>query len=104
MLRPLTKLFLKPLVLASLCTLGTAMIPATAVSQETPLDAIIAVVNDDIILNSEFLRERNTMVSQNQPGLPSGEELDKLVVERLIIQSIQLQEACLLYTSPSPRD
>ncbi len=93
MLRPLTKLFLKPLVLASLCTLGTAMIPATAVSQETPLDAIIAVVNDDIILNSEFLRERNTMVSQNQPGLPSGEELDKLVVERLIIQSIQLQEA-----------
>ena len=68
-------------------------IPVTALSQETPLDSIIAVVNDDIILTSEFTNERNTMLRQNQPGLPSGDELDKLVVERLIIRSIQLQEA-----------
>jgi len=60
---------------------------------ETAIDSIIAVVNDDIILSSEFTRERNTMIAQNQPGLPTGEELDKLVVERLILQSIQLQEA-----------
>ncbi len=66
-------------------------IPATA--QETSLDSIIAVVNEDIILSSEFSRERDTMLRQNQPGLPRGEELDRLVVERLIIRSIQLQEA-----------
>ena len=65
----------------------------SAVAAETSLDSIIAVVNDDIILTSEFTRERNTMIAQNQPGLPNGEELDRLVVERLIIQSIQLQEA-----------
>ena len=69
------------------------MQPVTSVAAETPLDSIIAVVNDDIILNSEFTRERDTMLRQNQPGLPRGEELHKLVVERLIIRSIQLQEA-----------
>ncbi len=67
--------------------------PNLASAQETPLDSIIAVVNDDIILNSEFTRERNAMLAQNQPGLPRGEELHKLIVERLIIRSIQLQEA-----------
>lgn len=66
---------------------------AVASAQETPLDSIIAVVNDDIVLTSEFLRERDTMIKQNQPGLPSGDALDQMIVERLIIQSIQLQEA-----------
>jgi len=78
------------LALASLITLATLN---TALAEETPLDSIIAVVNDDIILNSEFTRERNAMLNQNQPGLPRGEELHRLVVERLIIRSIQLQEA-----------
>jgi len=68
-------------------------LPHMAQTAETKLDSIIAVVNDDIVLSSEFVRERNTMIQQNQPGLPTGTALDKLVVERLIIQSIQLQEA-----------
>ena len=62
-------------------------------SAETAVDSIIAIVNDDIVLNSEFIRERETMLVQNQPGLPKGEELNRLIVERLIIRSIQLQEA-----------
>ena len=78
------------LALASLIAIAPLSAPLAA---ETPLDSIIAVVNDDIVLNSEFIRERNAMLSQNQPGLPRGEELDKLIVERLIIRSIQLQEA-----------
>ncbi len=76
------------LVLASALTL-----PLLAHSAETPVDSILAIVNDDIILTSEFVRERDTMLIQNQPGLPKAEELDKLIVERLIIRSIQLQEA-----------
>ncbi len=83
----------KQLTLSILCTLGTLLSPITAMGQELPLDSIIAVVNDDIVLSSEFARERDTMLRQNQPGLPTGEELDKLIVERLIIRSIQLQEA-----------
>ena len=78
------------MALASFVVLATHNSAAAA---ETPLDSIIAVVNDDIILNSEFTRELNTMLAQNQPGLPRGEELHKLIVERLIIRSIQLQEA-----------
>jgi len=78
------------LALASLITLTPFN---SAVAEETPLDSIIAVVNDDVILNSEFTRERDAMLAQNQPGLPRGEELHRLIVERLIIRSIQLQEA-----------
>lgn len=76
-----------------LCLLATMIFSSAVKSEEVPLDSIIAVVNDDIILHSEFTRERDSMVRQAQPGLPTGEELDKLVVERLIIRSIQLQEA-----------
>lgn len=81
------------LTLASLCAFGAALLPAMAMSQEVPLDGIIAVVNDDIILTSEFVRERDTMLRQNQAGLPKGDELDRMIVERLILRSIQLQEA-----------
>jgi len=77
----------------ALATLVALPAMHNTLAAETPLDSIIAVVNDDIILTSEFTRERNTMLSQNQPGLPTGEALDKMIVERLIIRSIQLQEA-----------
>lgn len=80
-------------LIAALVAIFLTATSMSAVAAETSLDSIIAVVNDDIILTSEFTRERNTMIAQNQPGLPNGEELDRLVVERLIIQSIQLQEA-----------
>lgn len=62
-------------------------------SAETPIDGILAIVNDDIVLTSEFTRERDAMLQRNQAGLPRGEALDKLIVERLIVQSLQLQEA-----------
>ncbi len=86
------------LALASLFTVGAVTLnlaasTSNALAEETALDSIIAVVNDDIILSSEFSRERDTMLRQNQAGLPRGEELDRQVVERLIIRSIQLQEA-----------
>ncbi|OED43660.1 hypothetical protein AB833_03365 [Chromatiales bacterium (ex Bugula neritina AB1)] len=64
-----------------------------AVSEEVLLDSIIAVVNEDIILSSEFVRERATLIRQNPPNLPKGEKLDKAVIERLIAQSLQLQKA-----------
>lgn len=65
----------------------------TVHSQETPIDSIVAVVNDDIILASDFVTERARLVRQNPPDLPSGEALDKAVMERLIIQSLQVQSA-----------
>lgn len=64
-----------------------------AYSEEIELDSIIAIVNDDIVLSSDFVRERETLKRQNPANLPSGTELDKTVLERLIIQSLQIQTA-----------
>ena len=62
-------------------------------SQETAIDSIYAVVNDDIILASDFINERAQLIRQNPPNLPQGEALDKAVMERLIVQSLQVQSA-----------
>ncbi len=62
-------------------------------SQETAIDSIVAVVNDDIILASDFVNERAQLIRQNPPNLPRGEALDKAVMERLIVQSLQIQSA-----------
>jgi len=82
-------------VLTAIAILATSQLATItiAAAEEVALDEIIAVVNDDIILSSEFVRERNAMILQNQSGLPKGDALDKMVVEQLIIRSIQLQEA-----------
>lgn len=65
----------------------------TSHAEEVALDSIIAIVNDDIILASDFSRERATLLRQNPPNLPRGKALDQAVLERLIIQSLQLQAA-----------
>ena len=62
-------------------------------SEEVPIDSIIAIVNDDIVLSSDFIREREVLKRQNPPNLPKGAALDKAVLERLIIQSLQIQTA-----------
>ncbi len=65
-------------------------------AQEVELDSIIAIVNDDIVLASDFIRERGNLIRQNRSGAPKGEALDKMVIERLIVQALQLQQAELL--------
>lgn len=59
-----------------------------------PIDRIIAIVNDDIILQSE-LTQRETLIKDRLTvrgtALPADEILRKQVMERLILDSIQLQ-------------
>lgn len=61
---------------------------------ETSLDRIVAIVNDDIILHSELL-EREQLVknrlSARGTSLPAQEVLRKQVLDRLVMDSIQLQ-------------
>lgn len=76
--------------------LGTVWLVFTSqsvVAEEVELDSIVAIVNNDIVLSSDFINERATLLRQNPPNLPSGPALDKVVMERLITQSLQLQEA-----------
>jgi peptidyl-prolyl cis-trans isomerase SurA len=69
--------------------------PATAAETEI-LDYIVAVVNNDVIVNStlqqEFRRYNNELRKKNT-RLPPREYLEKQVLEGLILTSLQLQLA-----------
>jgi peptidyl-prolyl cis-trans isomerase SurA len=69
---------------------------ASAQAEVVTLDRIVAIVNDDIIMQSE-LETRTEVIraqlSANQTRLPSEEILNRQVLDRLIIDSIQLQIA-----------
>lgn len=80
--------------LGSAVTLCVALtVSPVSAQQEVELDSIIALVNDDIVLASDFIRERDNLLRQNRAGLPRDAALDKFVIERLIVQSLQLQQA-----------
>ena len=68
--------------------------PAAPASQ--PLDRVDAVVNDDVILQSELNDAVRSVEQQyaNQPGqLPSQDVLQKQVLDRLILMKLQVQRA-----------
>ena len=61
-----------------------------------PLDRIIAVVNEDVILESELQEMTQTVrqqIRQREGAMPSSDVLRRQVLERLIMQRIQLQRA-----------
>jgi len=69
---------------------------ATASAWAVPLDRIVAIVNEDVLLESELEDKEDTVrqqARQRGAGLPPEDILRKQVLERLILQRIQLQEA-----------
>lgn len=61
-----------------------------------PLDRIVAVVNDDVVLESELVDMERTVIQQlrqREVRTPPPEVLRKQVLERLILQKLQLQQA-----------
>jgi peptidyl-prolyl cis-trans isomerase SurA len=76
--------------------LSATWLSTNAQAEAVLLDRIVAIVNDDIIMQSE-LESRSAVVraqlSANQTRLPSDEILNRQVLDRLIIDSIQLQMA-----------
>jgi peptidyl-prolyl cis-trans isomerase SurA len=70
--------------------------PLAQAQATTPIDSIVAVVDEDIILRSELDLAINGIVDRiRQQGgeLPPTHLLEKQVLERLIIRSLQLQRA-----------
>ncbi len=61
-----------------------------------PLNRIVAVVNDDVILESELI-QRTRLVTENlseqQTRLPPAQQLERQVLERIIVERLQLQLA-----------
>jgi peptidyl-prolyl cis-trans isomerase SurA len=75
---------------------GTAAPISTAAPANGPLDRMVAVVNEDVILQSELNDAVRSVQQQyaDQPGqLPPLDVLQKQVLDRLILQKLQLQKA-----------
>ncbi|KFL37187.1 peptidylprolyl isomerase [Arenimonas donghaensis] len=83
--------------LAALLALSTVLVPVTAPAQETtPIDGIVAVVDEDVILRSELDRAVANITAQyaNQPGqLPPRDVLERQVLDRLVLSRLQLARA-----------
>lgn len=80
----------KLLGLALALGMGPTLVSAQA------LDAIVAVVNDDVVVQSELEREIALVIPQlNQRGtaVPPPEQLRKQVLDRLILKHLQQQRA-----------
>jgi peptidyl-prolyl cis-trans isomerase SurA len=83
-------------ILASL--LGVVLLLGTAAhaQQTQPLDRIVAVVDEDVILQSELDRALNNVLGQyanRQDQLPPRDILQRQVLERLILVHIQTARA-----------
>ncbi|MBK1718051.1 peptidylprolyl isomerase [Thiocystis violacea] len=67
-----------------------------ALGANQALDAIIAVVNDDVVVQSELEKEIDLVIPQmNQRGtpVPPRSQLEKQVLDRLILKRLQQQRA-----------
>jgi peptidyl-prolyl cis-trans isomerase SurA len=61
-----------------------------------PLDSIVAVVNNDVIVRSELLREIDLVLPEldaRGTAIPPRDALEEQVLERLILKRLQLQRA-----------
>ncbi|MFH1599331.1 MAG: peptidylprolyl isomerase [Pseudomonadota bacterium] len=84
-------------VLAALLALSTAFAPGPVAAQATtPIDSIVAVVDEDVILRSELDRAVANISAQyaSQPGqLPPRDVLERQVLDRLVLARLQLARA-----------
>ncbi len=69
---------------------------ASAAAPKT-IDAIVAVVNDDVVLASEVLERYEAVIQRlqadGQTQIPPRDAILEQILERLVLESIQLQEA-----------
>ncbi len=73
-----------------------ALLPLLASAERQMLDQVIAIVDDEVILQSELEARIATIVGRLQSqgtGLPPRQLLEERVLEQLVTESIQLQMA-----------
>ena len=79
-----------------LLLLALIWLPLQSGAEYQRLEAIVAVVDDDVVLASELIARLETVrrsIKENNLQLPPGDVLVNQIMERLIIENIQLQEA-----------
>lgn len=90
------KFLLRSMAVALMLAATTAPAPAQTSSDPIPLDRIVAVVNDDVILASElndFVRTIRAQLRRQNTSPPPRNVLEKQALDRLIMQRIQVQRA-----------
>ena len=87
---------LKHMACTYVAIVSMLMLSLTTNAQVQTLDRVVAIVDDDVILASE-LSERLTLIKQNlearNVAVPEDEVLFRETLDRLILESIQLQLA-----------
>lgn len=87
---------MKPLLSASLFAVAGLLATAAAVAAPQPLDRILVVVNDGVILQSEVDRamdDARQQISERGIAAPPEAALRAQVLERLILTRVQTQRA-----------
>ena len=88
---------MKSLIAAALLASVVALSPgARAQSATAPVDGIVAVINEDVILRSELDRAVANILAQfnsSQQQLPPRDVLEKQVLERLVMLRLQVARA-----------
>lgn len=79
-----------------LLTMAMMALSVTAHAERQVLDRVVAIVDDDVVLQTELDARVNTIVgrlSAQGTGLPPRQQLEERVLDQLISESIQLQMA-----------
>ncbi|MGH8352713.1 MAG: peptidylprolyl isomerase [Pseudomonas sp.] len=74
--------------------LGALLLGAAAQAEVQPLNRVVAIVDNDVIMQSQLdsrLREVQQTIAKRGAALPPEHVLSQQVLERLIIENIQLQ-------------
>ncbi|MET1077185.1 MAG: peptidylprolyl isomerase [Pseudomonas sp.] len=74
--------------------LGTLFLATSAHAEVKPLDRVVAIVDNDVVMQSQLdtrLREVQQTLSKRGAALPPEHVLQQQVLERLVIENIQLQ-------------
>jgi hypothetical protein len=88
--------FLFRSVLLAACLVGLAMAQTRTPGQPIAVDRIVAVVNDEVITQHELRSRLDSALGQLQrQGMspPPRDVLEKQVLERLVMDKVQLQQA-----------
>lgn len=83
-------------LIALVLLLGTAPFGFAQALHTTPIDGIVAVVEEDVILRSELdqaVRNVRLRLADRADQLPPANVLEKQVLERLVMMRLQLQRA-----------
>lgn len=81
---------------AWLTAAGLALALTAPICPAEPLDGIVAVVNEDVIVRSELEREIATTLPELEAqgvAIPSHAQLEEQVLDSMILDRLQLQEA-----------